>query len=186
MSNRKTFALLTVSALALAACSSTPMNPTASAPAGAAKSTTSATSMAPVAAAPAATPTSSVKTVSLPDYLDPHNSLSTARSVYFEFDGTVLKPEFNALIEKHGKYLAAHPALAIKVEGNTDDRGSAEYNLALGQKRAQNVVQALKVFGVRDAQVEPVSWGEEKPKATGEDESAWAQNRRADLRYPAK
>lgn len=120
----------------------------------------------------------------VPTYLDPRSSAS--RSVYFEFDDAGLKSEYATLIEQHGKFLASHAGLAIKVEGNTDERGSSEYNLALGQKRAQAVVKALEVFGVKPAQLEAVSWGKEKPKATGHDESAWAQNRRADLRYPLK
>jgi peptidoglycan-associated lipoprotein len=76
--------------------------------------------------------------------------------------------------------------VSIRVEGNTDERGSSEYNLALGQKRAAAVVEALKVYGATDAQMEAVSWGREKPKAEGHDEAAWAQNRRVDLAYPAK
>jgi len=153
-----------------------------------------APSAAPVAPAPAPTasvipaptPASTLKTVTWPPYLDPRSSLSTARSVYFEFDDAALKPEFNAVVEQHGKYLASNPALAIRVESDTDERGSAEYNLALGQKRAQVVLRALKIYGVRDTQVEVVSWGEEEPKASDHDESAWAQNRRADLQYPTK
>jgi peptidoglycan-associated lipoprotein len=74
----------------------------------------------------------------------------------------------------------------VRVEGNTDERGSAEYNLALGQRRAQAVVSALKVYGVRDTQMEAISWGEEKPRAEGHDEAAWSQNRRADVVYPPK
>jgi peptidoglycan-associated lipoprotein len=174
--------------LLLAACSSTPVaTPVAAKPMAAPSPAPAAPAPPPRAAAtPMPTPASTVKTVTLPDYLDPRSTLSTARSVYFEFDGTALKPEFNPLVEQHGKYLAAHPELAIRIEGNTDERGSAEYNLALGQKRAQAVLQALKIYGVRDTQVEAVSWGEEKPKVVGHDESAWAQNRRADLQYPAK
>ena len=80
----------------------------------------------------------------------------------------------------------SNPALAIKVEGHADERGGTEYNLALGQKRADAAQRALLVFGVKAAQVESVSWGKEKPKALGHDEAAWAQNRRADLQYPTK
>jgi peptidoglycan-associated lipoprotein len=76
--------------------------------------------------------------------------------------------------------------VAVKIEGNCDERGSAEYNLALGQKRAESVRQSLKVYGVKDTQLEAVSWGSEKPKAQGHDESAWAQNRRADVQYPGR
>ena len=90
------------------------------------------------------------------------------------------------MLELHGRYLSANPKLSIRVEGNADERGSAEYNLALGQKRAESVVRALKLYGVKDSQMEAVSWGKEKPKAMGHDEAAWAQNRRVDLVYPSK
>jgi peptidoglycan-associated lipoprotein len=86
----------------------------------------------------------------------------------------------------HGKFLASHPLLAIKIEGNADERGGAEYNLALGQKRAEAVSKALKIFGVKDSQMEAVSFGKEKPKALGHEEASYAQNRRADLDYPVK
>jgi peptidoglycan-associated lipoprotein len=76
--------------------------------------------------------------------------------------------------------------VSIKIEGNTDERGGAEYNLALGQKRAEAVSRALKIFGVKDAQMEAVSFGKEKPKVLGHDDASYAQNRRADLDYPAK
>jgi peptidoglycan-associated lipoprotein len=89
-------------------------------------------------------------------------------------------------VERQGKYLAGQSGLAIRVEGNADERGGREYNLALGQKRAEAVVRALKVYGVTDKQAEPVSFGKEKPKAQGHDEAAWAENRRVDLVYPNK
>lgn len=108
------------------------------------------------------------------------------RSVYFEFDQSVVQPSAAPLLERHGKYLASHPQVLIKVEGNTDQQGGAEYNLALGQKRAEAVLRALKVFGAKDGQMEAVSLGAEKPKALGNDETAFAQNRRVDLAYPQK
>jgi peptidoglycan-associated lipoprotein len=129
---------------------------------------------------------STVTTVAVPAYLDPKSEISLGRSVYFDFDTAALKPEFTSLIERHGKFLLANPKVAVKIEGNTDERGSAEYNLALGQKRAEAVRQSLKVYGVKDTQVEATSWGSEKPKAPGHDESAWAQNRRADVQYPTR
>lgn len=133
-----------------------------------------------------AAPASTVATMPLPAYLDPKNPISTERSVYFNFDDSALKKEYTPLIERHGNYLASHQSVAIKVEGNCDERGSAEYNLALGQRRAESVMRALKIYGVKDAEMEAISWGKEKPKAAGHDETAWAQNRRADLVYPAK
>ena len=176
--------LMVIASVWLAACSSTPVAqaPTpapvaVAAPAAPAPAVSRGGAAQPVAA-------SSVATVTLPPYLDPKSPLSSERSVYFDFDMFAIKGDYNALIERHGKYLASRPALAIKVEGNADERGSAEYNLALGQKRAQAVLHALKVYGVKDGQVEAVSWGGEHPRATGHDEAAWAQNRRADLVYP--
>jgi peptidoglycan-associated lipoprotein len=184
-STRSAALLLAPLLAVLAACSSTPIAPAATAP------TTSATSAATAPAAPAATaatsrPTSSatVSTASLPPYLDPKNPLSTERSVYFDFDEFSIKPDYTALIERHGRYLAANPRVAIKIEGHTDERGGTEYNLALGQKRAEAVLRALRIYGARDAQMEAISWGETKPKALGHDEAAWALNRRADLQYP--
>ena len=180
---KTTSALIVVAAL-LGACSSTPVQPTAPAQPAVAAAPAPAPAPAPTPAAPKPTAASTVATVTLPEYLDPKSPIFTTRSVYFDFDDYSIKPEFNALIEQHGKYLASKPALAIKIEGNADERGSAEYNLALGQKRAQAVLKALKIYGARDAQMEAISWGKEKPRALGHDESAWAQNRRADLQYP--
>jgi peptidoglycan-associated lipoprotein len=178
-----TATLFALSAL-LGACSSTPIAPPAPAPAPVAPAPAPAPAPMPVAATPMATPTSAVTTVTLPAYLDPKSPISTARSVYFGYDEFFVKQEYDPIIERQGRYLAANPNLAIKIEGNADERGSAEYNLALGQKRAEAVKQALKIAGVKDSQMEPISWGKERPKATGHDESAWAQNRRADLQYP--
>lgn len=138
---------------------------------------------APIAKATPAAPTQ-IASKKLPPYLDPASALSTKQRVFFEFDDFSIKKEFDAIMELQGKYLASNPNIAIKVEGNSDERGGAEYNLALGQKRAESVARVLKVFGVKPAQVEATSWGEEKPKATGHDEAAWNQNRRVDLVYP--
>lgn len=179
-------ALILVAAATLGGCSSTPVAPP---PAKAVPAAATAPAPVPPPAAssaprPAAAPTAAA--VMLPPHLDPKSLISTERSVYFDFDMFAIKPEYTGLIERHGKYLASQPALAIKVEGNADERGSSEYNLALGHKRAQAVVQALKVYGAKDGQMEAVSWGKERPKATGHDEAAWAQNRRVDLVYPTR
>jgi peptidoglycan-associated lipoprotein len=182
----KISSLILVAAL-LGACSSTPIAPP---PVETAKPVV----VAPVEQTPAKPETAKagpavnppVVANTLPAYLDANSEISKARSVYFGFDEAKLDTEFNALIERHGRYLAANPKLAIKIEGNTDERGSTEYNLALGQRRAEAVRNAMKVFGAKEEQMEAVSWGKEKPKAAGHDEAAWAQNRRADLQYPAK
>jgi peptidoglycan-associated lipoprotein len=140
MNATKAGALWFCAATLLAGCSNTPTNPTADAPAPVAqRSSTPAASAAPKAAA-----ASAVATVALPEYLDPRSPIAAKRSVYFDFDDFSVKPEYTSLIERHGKYLSSHPALAIKIEGYADERGSAEYNLALGQKRAQSVLSALK------------------------------------------
>lgn len=133
-----------------------------------------------------ATAKSVVAPVVVPAHLDPNSSLSKNRSVYFEFDKFQVKDEYKAVVESHGKYVGSQSTLKIKIEGNADERGGREYNLALGQKRAEAVARALKVYGVKDQQVEAVSFGSEKPVAAGHDEAAWAQNRRADVSYVGK
>jgi peptidoglycan-associated lipoprotein len=164
-------------ALALAACAGKPIAPPAPAPAPAA-------APAPVAAAPA--PQAAPVAAPLPAYLDPNNPISQRRSVYFAFDDSSYRAQDKSVIELQGNYLAQHPDVHVTVAGNTDERGGSEYNLALGQRRAQSVKTALGLLGVKDAQVEAVSYGKEKPKASGHDEAAWEQNRRADIVYPGK
>ncbi len=105
------------------------------------------------------------------------------RSIYFDYDSYVVKEEFKATVEAHAKFLVANKGRKILVQGNTDERGGREYNIALGQKRAEAVRKALALLGVSEAQVEAVSLGEEKPKATGSDEASWAENRRSDIIY---
>ena len=113
---------------------------------------------------------------------DPNNILSK-RSVFFDFDSFVIKQEARALIEAHARFLVQNPQMNMLIQGNTDERGSREYNLALGQKRAEAVRRALALLGVADAQVEAVSYGKEKPAVQGSDEAALAQNRRAEIVY---
>ena len=109
-------------------------------------------------------------------------SANAPRIVYFDYDSFVIKDEYRGLIETNAKRLAANKAQRITVEGHTDERGGSEYNLALGQKRAESVVKALGLLGVTDAQLEAVSFGKERPAAQGSDEAAWAKNRRAELK----
>jgi peptidoglycan-associated lipoprotein len=117
------------------------------------------------------------------DPLNDPNSPLSKRSIYFDFDSFSIKDEFRGVIEAHAKYLVANKTRKVVVQGNTDERGSREYNLALGQKRSEAVRRALTSLGVSDSQSEAVSLGEEKPKSTGTDESSLAENRRADLAY---
>ena len=148
-------------------------------------STTSNQTKAPETSDAAGKPVSSVAPV-VADHLNPNSLISTQRSVYFDYDKFEVKGQFAPVVERQGKYLASKSDLVVRVEGNADERGGREYNLALGQKRAEAVVRALKVYGVSDKQAEPVSFGKEKPKAQGHDEAAWAENRRVDLVYPSK
>ena len=104
------------------------------------------------------------------------------RLVYFDFDSFVVNDEFRSLIDGHAKLLAANRSKRMVVEGHTDERGGREYNLALGQKRAEAVVKSLTLLGATEAQVEAVSFGKERPANEGHDEAAWAQNRRAELK----
>ncbi|HUW27346.1 MAG TPA: peptidoglycan-associated lipoprotein Pal [Sulfuriferula sp.] len=113
---------------------------------------------------------------------DPNSPLSQ-RSVYFDFDSSVVQDSYRPTLQAHAGYLAGHKDAKVTLQGNTDDRGSREYNLALGQRRADSVRKVLNVMGVPEAQMEAVSFGEEKPKATGEDEAAWKENRRVDIVY---
>ncbi len=108
---------------------------------------------------------------------------TVARTIYFDYDSYIVKPEFAATLEAHAQFLKADAKRRVTLQGHTDERGGREYNLALGQKRAEAVRRSLGVLGVSDAQQEAVSFGKEKPAAVGMDESAHAQNRRVELSY---
>lgn len=113
---------------------------------------------------------------------DPNNILSR-RSVYFAFDSYSVSSEFTPLMEAHARFLSQNPDMRMLIQGNTDERGSREYNLALGQKRAEAVKQALIMLGARESQIESVSLGEEKPRCSESAESCYAENRRGDMLY---
>ena len=117
------------------------------------------------------------------DELNNPNSPLAKRSIYFDFDSYSVKDQYQSLLQVHANYLKSHPERHVLIQGNTDERGTSEYNLALGQKRAEAVRKALSLMGVPDSQMEAVSLGKEKPVALGHDEASWAQNRRADLVY---
>ena len=108
---------------------------------------------------------------------------SATRLVFFDYDSYVIRSEFQPVVEAHAKFLKANPTRKIALEGHTDERGGREYNLALGQKRAEAVRRALSILGVSDAQMEAVSFGKEKPAAQGSSEEAMAQNRRVEISY---
>lgn len=113
---------------------------------------------------------------------DPNNILSK-RSVFYDFDKFDIKDEYKPMVEAHAKYLNGNKGANVVVIGNCDERGSREYNIALGHKRAQSVGKMMSVLGVGEKQVEMVSFGEEKPRATCHDESCWKENRRSDITY---
>ena len=117
------------------------------------------------------------------DPLNDPNSPLAKRSIYFDFDSYAVRDDYQPLLQQHAQYLKSHPDRHVLIQGNTDERGTSEYNLALGQKRAEAVRRSMSLLGVADTQMEAVSLGKEKPQATGHDESSWAQNRRADLAY---
>lgn len=118
-----------------------------------------------------------------PSQLATVGPVGVATVIYFDYDSFAIKPEFLSDVQAHARYLSSNQARKIVVEGSTDERGGREYNLALGQKRAEAVRRALGLLGVSDAQVEAVSFGEEKPAMAGSDEEAYAKNRRAEINY---
>jgi peptidoglycan-associated lipoprotein len=163
-----------VSSLLLAACASTPIEETPAADASVATGSTAPgasaqTSVAPVTAARAPQ-----------DAVGPSDA---ARVVYFEYDSYTIRPEFQPVLDAHARFLGTHPARKLTIAGHTDERGGREYNLALGQQRADAVRRALQLLGVRPTQIESISFGEEKPVAAGHEEAAWSGNRRAELAY---
>jgi len=117
-----------------------------------------------------------------PRLRDPNHILSK-RTVYFDFDSFVIKEEFKPLIQAHAKFLSENKDARATIQGNADDRGSREYNLALGQKRSEAVKKAMQVLGAQEIQIEAVSFGEEKPVCTEPSEGCWAKNRRGDIVY---
>ena len=136
---------------------------------------------APVTKAPT-TGTIKSQTVAANPLTDPGNILSK-RSVHFDYDSIVVKDEFKPMVTAHARYLTDNRGRRVVVQGNTDERGSREYNIALGQRRADSVKKMLLLLGATDSQIETVSFGEEKPRASGSAESAYAENRRADIVY---
>ena len=181
--NKKLFSGLLL-ALVLTACKSTPMvdKPAAVEDKSPAQSSTKVAEPAPAA------DTSGVKEVAIDGNAsnnplkDPNNILSK-RNIYFDFDKDTVKAEFRPLIEAHAKYLLANSAAKMILQGNTDERGTREYNLSLGQRRAVAVKKAFNLLGVQDKQIETVSFGEEKATANCADEACNQANRRVDIAY---
>jgi peptidoglycan-associated lipoprotein len=174
MRNLKTAAFIATAAALLSACSSTKLNDTP------------VVEKAPVAEAAPPADTSRdirpVETGNVDPLNDPKGVLAN-RSVYFDFDSYAVRADGKPVVENHSAYLTKNTGRKVLIQGNTDERGGTEYNLALGQKRAEAVRKAMTTLGVSDSQLEAVSLGKEKPKADGHDEAAWAENRRADIVY---
>lgn len=170
----------------LAACASDKPAPVASnaganntAAADAAAADAAAKQAAAAAAAQQANAANAAKTNALDDV----NSILSKRSAFFDFDKSVVKAEDKPMIQAHGEFLKSQADRKVAVEGNADERGSSEYNLALGNRRAESVKKMLVVSGAKAAQISTVSFGEEKSREAGHNEAAWAQNRRADIAY---
>jgi peptidoglycan-associated lipoprotein len=183
----RNIAIATLVALFLAGCSTQPSQPTApiddrSTTPGAPTTPGAATSGAGTggvtgSTVPGAGPGAGTGAAAL---RDPSNILSK-RNVFFDLDSFVVKDEYKPLVEAHARYLAANRQARATIQGHTDERGSREYNIALGQRRADAIKRMMTLLGAQDAQVETVSFGKEKPRNPGHDEAAWAQNRRGDI-----
>jgi peptidoglycan-associated lipoprotein len=158
----------------VAGCSSTPVDETAGAPV----ESRSGAGVTPVTAG-------GLDSRGLPKELTDPKSVLSRRSIYFDLDKYEVKDEYRDLVAAHAKYLVANRGFKMLIQGNTDERGSREYNLSLGQKRSEAVKRSLVLLGATEDQVESVSLGEEKPKNPGHDEAAWSENRRADMLYKA-
>lgn len=187
----------------LTACGSNPakedvvepaLAPAAAAPVPApAPTTATATRATPVASAQASQPAAAAQAAADTQAAaaeqadaDVEAAMLNRNSVYFPFDVDAVQDADRETIMNHGTYLAKHPELKVRVEGNADERGSSEYNLGLGQRRANNTKKALVLGGAQASQIETVSYGEEKPRCVEHDEACWAQNRRADINYSAR
>src|SRR5471032_3172370 len=174
MSNIKSLAFIAATAALLSACS-TPVK----------LAETPVVERAPEVVAPPPVDNRQVQpvTTTVVDPLDDPKGVLANRSVYFDFDSYVVREDGQPVVSNHAAYLNKNKARKILIQGNTDERGGTEYNLALGQKRAEAVRKAMATLGVPESQMEAVSLGKEKPKASGSNEEAWAQNRRADIVY---
>lgn len=176
MKNFKYLSLVVVCALLVSACSTTEKKTVAS------TETPKSTPVAPVAIAATPRTVATVVAPTIDPLTDPKGVLAK-RSIYFDYDSYIVKDEFKSLIEAHAKYLSLNKSRKILIQGNADERGGREYNLALGQKRAEAVRKSLSLLGAAESQMEAVSLGKEKPKALGSNEAAWAENRRSDIVY---
>jgi peptidoglycan-associated lipoprotein len=171
---RMLLVLLLVAAGALSACAGKPSKPATSGEAG----------MAGAGAEGAGGANANAGNANADEEVaGPQAGLLAKRTVYFDFDSSEIKGEGTDIVAAHAKYLAANPTARVRLEGHTDERGSREYNIGLGERRAQSVRRALLLQGAADAQISTVSYGEERPAVAGHDEAAWAKNRRVEFVY---
>ncbi|MEY4209366.1 MAG: hypothetical protein RLZZ20_2518 [Pseudomonadota bacterium] len=184
MQGNKLIAAAAALALLLSACSTVKLDESAPVEDRAGKNVPQVTAPITAGAVPSSSDSSSATSSdSQNDPLNDPNSVLAKRSIYFDLDSYVVKDEFKPVIDAHAQYLVSRKDRKIIIQGNTDERGGSEYNLALGQKRAEAVRRSLQALGVPDSQMEAISFGKEKPKAQGSNEASWAENRRADIVY---
>ena len=174
---KKLLALVAAVAL-LAGCASTP---TAESKAGVEDRTPTATAKQ----GSSVTPVAPKAAQQVNPLKDPKNILSK-RSIFYDYDKYDVKDQYKPMLEAHAHYLAQNPGTKMLIQGNCDERGSREYNIALGQKRADGVKKMLQLMGAKESQIESVSLGEEKPRCTDQTEECYAQNRRSDMLYPGE
>jgi peptidoglycan-associated lipoprotein len=169
-----------IGALLAGGCSTPKPKPASATPAASAVPVQSANSAGADAASAAG---ASVANGTAPGVAGPAGEQLQQRTIYFDFDSSEIKPEFTGLLGAHAHYLASNASIRVRLEGNTDERGSREYNIGLGERRAQAVRRALMLQGVSESQITTVSYGEERPAVTGHTEEAWSRNRRVELVY---
>lgn len=167
----------------LAACASEKPKETVAAPKAAEPVAAVPAAVTPAAASPEVTEKAPPTAAAEVDQLNDSSSILANRSTYYPFDVSVVQEADKPLVQAHAQYLSDHPERNVRLEGNCDERGSNEYNLALGQRRADGVKKMLLLGGAKAGQIKTVSYGEEKPKAVGHNEASWKQNRRTDIVY---
>jgi peptidoglycan-associated lipoprotein len=180
MQKRFLVGIALIGALLAGGCNTPKPKAASAAPAASAVPVQSANSTGADAASAAG---ASVASGTGPGVAGPSGEQLQKRTIYFDFDSSEIKPEFTDLLGAHAHYLASNASIRVRLEGNTDERGSREYNIGLGERRAQAVRRALMLQGVSESQITTVSYGEERPAVTGHTEEAWSRNRRVELVY---
>jgi peptidoglycan-associated lipoprotein len=179
---RKTLTvLLMASVLALSACSGKKVKPGATG--GEAVSSTAAGAQTAGADGAEASTKGAGSAGNAVGALGPSGALGSQRVIYFDFDSSDIRPEFVDVVAAHGRFLASNASIHVRLEGHTDERGTREYNIGLGERRAQTVKRALALQGVQESQIATVSYGEERPAVAGSDEAAYSKNRRVEIFY---